>query len=170
MTTSTLALLFPGDDARHLALVLERLEDEVEACGACYGMIVDRAGAIVAYDGLTDERQTRTLAAQLTQVFQVCRSLARTFREWPVGTSPSAIGADTGGARLITQPLGPEWLLAMGFPTDTASPPTTALSERWRARLGPLAPQRDTGRARESRRRARAAIQRDTVNLLFKDE
>lgn len=169
MTTATLALPLPSEDIRRLALVLERLEDEVRSCGACYGMVVDRTGTVVAYDGLTDERQIRTLALQLTQVFQVSRSLARTFREWPVGMSQSAIAADTGGARLVTQPLGPEWLLAMGFATDAPSRPAWALSKRWRARLGPLAPRQDPRRAAELRR-ARAIIQRDTVNLLFKDE
>lgn len=166
MTTAALVPIGPADDAEHLALVLERLEDEVRVCGARYGVLVDRMGQIVASEGITDQHQLETLAAHLVQDFAPNRASPRAFREWPV----NSMLKDAETTRLCSQPLGPDWLLAMGFPIDVSPLPAAQLSMRWKQRLGPLVPRRESEQMREERQRAQEIIKRDNVNLLFKDE
>lgn len=166
MTTATLLPLLPDIDPSRVAIALERLEDEVQGCGAVYGFLIDRAGQVIAADGPVDRHDLTALALRLVPIFLASRSLARTFREWPRATVE-----ETGGVSIITQPLGGQWLLAMAFKGDGPAAPTAQLAARWLAQLGPLAPQ---GRPRRpgggARRGERVVITRDNVDLLFKDE
>lgn len=162
MTTRHLAPILPGVDLSLVALVLERLEDEVRHCGAAYGVVIDRAGQIVAVDGPIEREDLAVLALKLVPVFLVSRSLAKTFREWPVATVE-----DSGPTHLITQPLGAEWLLAMAFGAGKLHAPPVQLAQRWIERLGPLTPRCARGRGR---RRGKAVIARDSIDLIFKDE
>lgn len=167
MTTALLSPLLPGVGLRRVALVLERLEDEVRACGALYGVLIDRAGQVVAADGLPDRQALAALATRLVPVFLVSRSLSQTFHESPV----RAILDEGDHARLLTLPLGNEWLLAMGFAVD-APLDTELLAARWMARLAPLTPRpsAEQARLRERAGGQKSIIRQDSVSLLFGDD
>ncbi len=166
MTTSMLPPFLPDVGTKRAAVILESLEDEVRRCGATFGLLIDRAGQIVASDvreGDADREQLLFLAARLVPVFLASRTLSQTFREWPIrGTVEEG-----GGMRLLTQPILDQWLLAMAFPIDAPPLAIEQLTRRWLARLTQLVPNRATSlRASKAGR----TITRDGVDLLFRQE
>ena len=163
MATTPLSRVMLSVEPDKAALVLERLEREVSACGATYGFLINRAGQVVAADGTIDERTLTAIALRLVPVFLVSRRLARTFHEWPV----RATVEDAGQGRLLTQPIDENWMLAMAFDDPATAAPSHDLSRRWLEALAPLA--RGAGTGRLSRRHAPTVV-RDSVDLLFKDE
>jgi hypothetical protein len=164
MTTALLPPLLPGVSPFRLALVLERLEDERQQCGAVYCLLIDRAGQIIAADGFANPADATALALRLVPVFLASRSLSRTFREWPVRVELE----DSGRQRLVTLPLLDQWLLAMAFGPGGPPTPPASLTERWMQRLAPLLPQRPPGG--RPRQPAGTIVMRDGVNLLFRDD
>ena len=166
MTTSILPPLLPNIGPTRAAAILECLEEEVRACGATYGLLIDRAGQIIAADSpgdeLTHERMV-ALAVRLVPIFLTSRTLSRTFREWPI----RATVEEGGDIRLLTQPILDQWLLAMAFPADGAPLPVEELTARWLTRLTSLVPE---GASRMGRLRAGQVITRDNINLLFREE
>lgn len=164
MTTALLPPLVADVSTRRAAVILERLEDECRACGAVYGLLIDRAGQVVAADGFADRVQATALAIRLVPVFLATRSLSRTFREWPV----RAVLEAGGRLRLVTLPLLDQWLLTMAFEGDGAPTEPGRLAERWMALFAPLLPQRAPGGL--PRRQAGRIIVRDGVDLIFRDD
>ena len=166
MTTSILSPLLPDVGTRRAAFILESLEDEVRRCGATFGLLIDRAGQIVAADipgEGADRERLLILAARLVPIFMASRSLSRTFREWPIRGTVE----ERGEMRLLTQPILDEWLLAMAFPIDGPLLATEQLTRRWLTRLSQLVPDRTTSlRVNKAGR----TITRDNVDLLFHKE
>lgn len=164
MTTALLPPLLPGVSPYRLALVLERLEEERQQCGAIYCLLIDRAGQVIAADGFARLADAKTLALRLVPIFLASRSLSRTFREWPV-----RVELEVGGQhRLVTLPLLDQWLLAMAFDPGGLAAPAATLTERWMQQLTPLLPQRPPGG--RPRQPAGTIVMRDGVNLLFRDD
>jgi hypothetical protein len=166
MTTSILPPFLPDVGTKRAAAILEALEEETRACGALFGLLIDRAGQIIAADmtgGPVDRERLAALAPRLVPIFLTSRLLSRKFREWPV----RATIEEEGELRLVAQPILDQWLLAMAFPADGPPLPVEALSGRWLDRLMPLIPDRA---AALGRLRAGAVITRDNVNLLFRDD
>lgn len=166
MTTSILPPLLPNIGPTRAAVILECLEEEVRHCGATYGLLIDRAGQIIAADSPGDEfthERMVALAVRLVPIFLTTRTLSRTFREWPV----RATVEEGGDIRLLTQPILDQWLLAMAFPSAGELLPVGELSQRWLARLIPLVPDRAT---KNGRVEAGQVITRDNINLLFRED
>ncbi len=166
MTTSVLPpfLLDIGPD--RAAAILEQLEEEVRYCGAVYGLLIDRAGQIIAFDNPgtgADRQELAMLAARLVPIFLASRTLSRTFREWPI----RATIEERDGLHLLTQPILDQWLLAMAFPADNPPAATEALTQRWLLRLTPLVPE---AAARRDTYADSRVIARDNVNLLFHED
>jgi len=163
MTTSMLPPLLPDVGTKRAAFILESLEDEVRRSGATFGLLIDRAGQIVASDipgGKSHQDQMLILATRLVPIFLASRTLSRTFREWPIRGTVE----ESGGMRLLTQPILDHWLLAMAFPIDGPQLATEQLTRRWLTRLSQLVPDRTTSlRVNKAGR----TITRDSVDLLF---
>ena len=166
MTTTPLRRLSLGIEARRAARVLEYLEEEVAASRATYGLVITRAGQIVAADGAYDEAALEQLAFRLVPVFLASRQLSATFHEWPI----RATVQDAGQGQVVTQPLGENWMLAMVFGTGELPAPAAELGRRWLARLAPLAQQASIAAGAARAPAGKRTIRRDTVDLLFKDE
>ena len=166
MTTTPLRRLALGIDARRAARVLECLEEEVAASRATYGLVITRAGQIVAADGACDEAALEHLAFRLVPVFLASRQLSATFHEWPI----RATVQDAGQGQVVTQPLGENWMLAMVFESGALPASAADLGRRWLERLAPLAQQASIASGAARTRGGKRTIRRDSVDLLFKDE
>lgn len=166
MTTSLLPPFLPDLAPDGVAVVLDRLEEEVRQCGALYGVLIDRTGQIIAADvgaGVTTVAAMQGLAARLVPVFLASREISRTFRAWPV----RAMLEEGERVYLFSQPILDQWLLAMAFPTADPPFPPEQLTTRWLAGFGPLVPQQ---RFTHERRTAGRIIARDSISLIFRDE
>ena len=166
MTRSPLGHLALGVEERRAARVLEYLEEEVAACGATFGLVITRAGQVVAADGACDETTLEQLAFRLVPVFLASRQLSATFHEWPI----RATVQDAGHGQVVTQPLGENWMLAMAFATGELPAPAAELGRRWLERLAPLAQQASIASGAARTPGGKRTIRRDSVDLLFKDE
>ena len=166
MTTSVLPPLLPNIGPSRAAAILDGLEEEVRHCGATCGLLIDRAGQIIAADSPGDEVAREgmvALAVRLVPIFLTTRTLSRTFREWPI----RATVEEGGDFRILTQPILDQWLLAMAFPADISPLEVGEMSQRWLARFTPLVPDHAVQkRATE----AGAVITRDNINLLFRED
>jgi len=165
MTTAILSPFLPDAGDGRAALILEKLEDEVRASGALFGLLVDRAGQVVAADApksRVPRRRLVILAAHLVPLFLASRTAPAADRvRWTCAPL-----MEHEGLHLITQPILDEWLLAMAFPSDALPTDLDMQLGRWLATLIPLVPTRGTGQNRRSRR----TIARDGVGLLFRDD
>ena len=165
MTTAILSPFLPDAGDGRAALILEKLEDEVRASGALFGLLVDRAGQVVAADAPKSRVPRRRLvivAAHLVPLFLASRTAPAADRvRWTCAPL-----MEHEGLHLITQPILDEWLLAMAFPSDALPTDLDMQLGRWLATLIPLVPTRGTGQNRRSRR----TIARDGVGLLFRDD
>ncbi len=166
MTTTPLKRLAVGIEARRAARVLECLEEEVAASRATYGLVITRAGQIVAADGDYDEATLEQSALRLVPVFLASRQLSATFHEWPI----RATVQDAGRGQMVAQPLGENWMLAMVFETGELPAPAAELGRRWLERLAPLAQQASVASGAARQPASKPTIRRDSVDLLFKDE
>ena len=165
MTTSILSPFLPDAGEGRAALILEKLEDEVRASGALFGLLIDRGGQVVAADApksRVPRRRLVILAAHLVPIFLASRNTAPAERL----QAPCAPLMEHDGLHLITQPILDEWLLAMAFPSAALPPDLDMQLGRWLATLIPLVPTRGKGQSRRSRR----TIARDGVELLFRDD
>lgn len=166
MTTSVLPPFLPDLGADSVAVVLERLEDEVRQCGAIYGLLIDRTGQIIAADVTQEvlgQHSLEGLAVRLVPIFLASRQISRTFRAWPV----RAMLEEGEQTYLFTQPILDQWLLAMAFPTADPPFPPEQLTTRWLACFGPLVPNQ---RFTPERRTAGNVIARDSISLIFRDD
>lgn len=166
MTTSMLLPLLPDIGRRRAAFILESLEDEVRRCGATFGLLIDRAGQIIAADAPgqeTDREVLHLLAARLVPIFLARRAQAQEGRE----QAPGVTAEEVDGLRLLTLPIRDQWLLAMAFPGGTLPPITGQLTGRWRVRLAQLVP--DPAISLRASKAGRT-ITRDGVDLLFRRE
>lgn len=165
MTTAILSPFLPDAGDGRAALILEKLEDEVRASGALFGLLIDRAGQVVAADApksRVPRRRLVILAAHLVPLFLASRTAPAADRvRWTCAPL-----MEHEGLHLITQPILDEWLLAMAFPSDALPTDLDMQIGRWLATLIPLVPTRGTGQNRRSRR----TIARDGVGLLFRDD
>jgi hypothetical protein len=164
MTTSMLLPLVPDMGRRRAAFILESLEDEVRRCGAAFGLLIDRAGQIIAADAPDQEtEQTRLhlLAARLVPVFLASRSAA--CAEQDRFSNGQVVEID--GSAVVLQSILDQWLLAMVFPSDSPPPAAAQLARRWRTRLAQLVPAR--GATLRVSKAGRTTITRDGVDLLF---
>ncbi len=165
MTTAILSPFLPDAGDGRAALILEKLEDEVRASGALFGLLIDRAGQVVAADApksRVPRRRLVILAAHLVPLFLASRTAPAADRvRWTCAPL-----MEHEGLHLITQPILDEWLLAMAFPSDALPTDLDMQIGRWLATLIPLVPTRGTGQNRRSRR----TIARDGVGLLFQDD
>ena len=165
MTTSILSPFLPDAGEGRAALILEKLEDEVRASGALFGLLIDRAGQVIAADtpkSGVPRRRLVILAAHLVPIFLASRSIPPAERV----RATCAPLMEHEGLHLITQPILDEWLLAMAFSSDRLPPDLDTQLGRWLATLIPLVPTRGKGQNRRSRR----TIARDGVGLLFRDD
>jgi hypothetical protein len=165
MTTSILVPFLPGVGAGRAALILEKLEAEVRASGALFGLLIDRAGQVLAADApkaRASRRRLVILTAHLVPIVLASRSVPPAERL----RAACAPLMEHEGLHLITQPILDEWLLAMAFPSDALPPDLDAHLGRWLATLIPLVPARGKGQ----NRRARRTIARDGIGLLFRDD
>lgn len=167
MTTSMLLPLLPDVGRRRAAFILESLEDEVRRCGATSGLLIDRAGQIIAADAPgqeADQARLQLLAARLVPVF-----LASRARE---GGEPEPLAdgkvEEIDGLCVLTQPIVDQWLLAMVFPSNCPPQSVAQLARRWRTRLSQLVPAR--GASLRVSKAGRATITRDGIDLLFRRE
>lgn len=164
MTTSILSPFLPDAGDGRAALILEKLEDEVRASGALFGLLIDRGGQVVAADtpksGMP-RRRLVILAAHLVPIFLASRN------ELPAERARATCAPlmEHEGLHLVTQPILDEWLLAMAFPSDALPRDLDMRIGHWLATLIPLVPNRQ-GQNRRSRR----TIARDGVDLLFRDD
>ena len=166
MTTSLLTPLLPDLATDSVAVVLERLEDEVRQCGALYGLLIDHTGQIIAADtasGALAAHALQGLAARLVPIFLASREISRTFRAWPV----RAMLEEGEQVYLFSQPILDQWLLAMAFSTADPPFPPEQLTTRWLASFGPLVPNQ---RFTHERRIAGRVIARDSISLIFLDD
>lgn len=166
MTTSSLPPLLPDLATDGVAVVLERLEDEVRQCGALYGLLIDRTGQLIAADFVAESMAVQSLhglSARLVPVFLATREISRTFRAWPV----RAMLEEGEQTYLFAQPILDQWLLTMAFATADPPYPPEQLTTRWLARFGPLVPNRRVTRAQ---RTAGKVIVRDSISLIFRDD
>jgi hypothetical protein len=166
MTTSILSPFLPDAGEGRAALILEKLEDEVRASGALFGLLIDHAGQVVAADApksRVPRRRLVILAAHLVPIFLASRSGAPPAERVRATCAPLMAHE---GLHLITQPILDEWLLAMAFPSEALPPDLDTQLGRWLATLIPLVPTRGKGQNRRSRR----TIARDGVDLLFRDD
>lgn len=158
--------LLPDIGRRRAAFILESLEDEVCRCGATFGLLIDRAGQIIAADAPGQEtarEELHLLAARLVPIFLARRAQAQAGRE----QASSVTVEEIDGLRLLTLPIRNQWLLAMAFPGDRLPTVTGRLAGRWRVRLTQLVPERAISlRASKAGR----TITRDSVDLLFRRE
>ncbi len=167
MTTSMLLPLLPDVGRRRAAFILESLEDEVRRCGATFGLLIDRAGQIVAADAPgreTDRGQVQLLAARLVPVFLAGRAREGTEQ----GRSVEGQVEEIDGLCVLTQPILDQWLLAMAFPPARLPQRAEQLTRRWRARLTQLVPAR--GATLRVSKAGRTTITRDGIDLLFRRE
>lgn len=165
MTGPILSPFLPDAGDGHTALILEKLEGEVRASGALFGLLIDRAGQVVAADApksRVPRRRVVILAAHLVPIFLASRTAPHAERV----RATCAPLMEHEGLHLITQPILDEWLLAMAFPSAALPQDVDTLLGRWLATLIPLVPPRGKGQNRRSRR----TIAQDGVDLLFRDD
>lgn len=165
MTTALLSPLLPDADGDAAARILEVLEEEVQTCGALFGLLIDRAGQVIAADApgsRLPRRRLVLLAAYLVPIFIASRAAAHTAQ----GGIVEAPLMERAGVHLVTQPILDAWLVAMAYPIAATPPDLDTLREAWLTSLRPLVPARKAAHPRRSRQ----TIRRDGVDLLFRDD
>ena len=148
-----------------MTLVLRQL---VKDCHASSGMVLDRAGQIIIWDGVDYREESTKLGALIAGTYASTRQMARILGEANFRT----LLQEGAKEKIFTEAVGEYWLVSVIFDRSTHLGLVRVLCQRATHELGDVLVQAIAAN-RNRPRLLDAGLQRvtrDTIDLLFRDE
>jgi predicted regulator of Ras-like GTPase activity (Roadblock/LC7/MglB family) len=148
-----------------MTLVLRQL---VKDCHASSGMVLDRAGQIIIWDGVDYRDESTKLGALIAGTYASTRQMARILGESNFRT----LLQEGAKEKIFTEAVGEYWLVSVIFDRSTHLGLVRVLCQRATHELGVVLVQAIEAN-RNRPRLLDAGLQRvtkDTIDLLFRDE
>ena len=158
-------MLIDEPTSRSMTVVLRRL---VKDCKANSGMVLDRAGQIIVWDGLDYQDESTKLGALIAGTYASTREMARILGE----TNFRTLLQEGAKEKIFTEAVGEYWLVSVIFSGQTHLGLVKVLCDRATADLFLLL-ERAIATSRNRPRLLDASLQRvtkDTIDLIFREE